>query len=42
MLEFQHVTKKQGNFVLSDINFQMEEGFLLGIVLYKKKKEGNK
>lgn len=32
MLEFQHVTKKQGNFVLSDINFQMEEGFLLGIV----------
>lgn len=32
MLEFQHVTKKQGSFVLEDINFQMEEGFLLGIV----------
>lgn len=32
MLEFQHVTKKQGKFVLSDINFRLEEGFLLGIV----------
>lgn len=32
MLEFQHVTKKQGTFELADINFQLEEGFLLGIV----------
>lgn len=32
MLEFQHVTKKQGKFVLKDINFQLEEGYLLGIV----------
>lgn len=32
MLEFKHVTKKQGNFQLADINFQLEDGFLLGIV----------
>lgn len=32
MLEFQNVTRKQGKFVLENINFQMEEGFLLGIV----------
>lgn len=32
MLEFQHVTKRQGTFELADINFRLEEGFLLGIV----------
>lgn len=32
MLEFRNVTKKQGKFWLRDINFQLEEGFLLGIV----------
>lgn len=32
MLEFQHVTRKQGAFELADINFRLEEGFLLGIV----------
>lgn len=32
MLEFKHVTKKQGAFELSNINFSLEEGYLLGIV----------
>lgn len=32
MLEFRHVTKTQGKFVLRDINFQLEQGYLLGII----------
>ena len=32
MLEFSHVTKKQGKFTLSDINFKLDIGYLLGIV----------
>lgn len=32
MLEFCHITKRQGKFTLSDINFKLETGYLLGIV----------
>lgn len=32
MLEFCHVTKRQGKFILSDIDFKLEAGYLLGIV----------
>lgn len=32
MLEFCHVTKKQGKFTLSDIDFKLEAGYLLGVV----------
>ena len=32
MLEFRNVTRKQGSFCLKDISFQLEEGYLLGIL----------
>lgn len=32
MLEFKNVTIRKGNFTLSDINFQLEKGYILGIL----------
>lgn len=32
MLEFRNVTVKRGKFTLSNINFQLEDGYLLGIL----------